>query len=289
MELIFVREFAVLAETCNFQIAADSLSMSQSALSKHMQKLEDELNVSLFDRSRKNVTLNDNGRIFLKHAKELCRIFDECERELAEQEAGQRNRLNVGFIKVLGQYSLIEQLAEFSMQHPDIQMGLFDQNGDQIKARLNSGECDFIFTAKTDEFEDDEFEKKFYRTEKMKVIMPKDHPLAKKECISIDELRYEKFIEHNTSLEHRIFEKLCAGHDIKPNIIARMSNSSTIMQMVSEGMGISVISSGCSEQYRNYSIVRADIMQETSFDIFLVYRRRKMPKAFMEFIEHFSN
>lgn len=287
MELIFVREFAVLAETCNFQIAADSLSMSQSALSKHIQKLEDELNVFLFDRSKKNATLTESGKIFLNYARELCRVYDECESALSDNKVRESQTLNVGFIRILGQYSLIEQLTDFSVQHPDIQMSLFEQNGDQVRARLSSGECDFIFTAKAEDFSDDEFEKVFYKAEQMVVVLPSDHPLAGRESISFEELRYEKLIEHNTSLEKRILAKLCSDYDLKPNITASVSNSSTILRMVSEKMGICIMSSGCAEQYRNYDLARVSMEPSASFDILLVYKRRKLPPAHRAFLESF--
>lgn len=289
MELIFVREFAVLAETCNFQIAADSLSMSQSALSKHIQKLEEELNVQLFDRSKKTVTLNENGQIFLKYARELCRTYDECERALAAKKSIIKNSLNISFIRILGQYDLMEQLTDYSVLHPEIQVSIFETNGDQIKARLSSGECDFIFTAKADEIDRKEYEVMFYCEDHITVVMPKGHHLAGRDIISINDLRNEKFIEHNTSLEHKIFKDLCRDYDLEPNIVASVTSSSTVLHMISEGIGISVMSSGCSDQYANYDLVRAELEPKTAFNIYLVYRRRKLSATDKEFINFFTS
>ena len=65
MDLNYIREFVVLANTCNYMEAAEQLFISQSALSRHIKNLEEELGVSLFDRSTRSVTLNAFGMLFL--------------------------------------------------------------------------------------------------------------------------------------------------------------------------------------------------------------------------------
>lgn len=64
MEISILVEFAKLVETCNFQETADQMNISQSALAKHIHKMEEELNVTLFDRSQRSIQLNEFGQRF---------------------------------------------------------------------------------------------------------------------------------------------------------------------------------------------------------------------------------
>lgn len=65
MEIEYICEFVVLAETCNYMEAADRLFVSQSALSRHIKALEEDLQVQLFDRSTRKVSLSPFGSLFL--------------------------------------------------------------------------------------------------------------------------------------------------------------------------------------------------------------------------------
>ena len=69
MEIEYIKEFVVLAETENYLEAAESLFISQSTLSKHIKIIEKELDVQLFDRTTRKVHLNKYGKMFLKYAK----------------------------------------------------------------------------------------------------------------------------------------------------------------------------------------------------------------------------
>ena len=74
MEIEYIKEFVVLAETENYLEAAESLFISQSTLSKHIKIIEKELDVQLFDRTTRKVHLNKYGKMFLKYAKEISHL-----------------------------------------------------------------------------------------------------------------------------------------------------------------------------------------------------------------------
>lgn len=287
MELIFVREFAVLAETCNFQLAAGSLSMSQSALSKHIQKLEDELGTELFDRSKKTVTLNENGVIFLNYARQLCKIYDECSNVFAARTVKKDNSLNIGFTRILGQHRLVSQLTEFSMSHPNIQLSLFEQKGDQLKSKLSSGECDFVFTAKPEDFDDEEFERALYMNETMKIILPPGHHLSDRTSVTVKDLRHERMIEHSTTMERAFLKKLCEESGVVINIVAAIPSVTSILEMVNDGMGITMMGDGCSGQADDMGLRVIDLEPRVSFGLYLVYLKKRRSRTIREFTEFF--
>jgi len=288
MDLDIIREFTVLAETCNFQTAANSLSLSQSALSKHIRKLEDELDLQLFDRTKRNVVLNENGIIFQQYARELCKNYDELKNALQVKRRQDLDCISVGIYRI-DQFQLIEKLADFCTLHPEVHMNIIDHNRDQMKSKLTSGECDFTFTAEISEFNEEDYDRIVYRTDRMVVLVPASHPFAVKNAIDFRELMSERIIEHCVPLEQQLLSVLCRKYDCKPNITARINYSATIMRMVEQGMGISLISDSCTKHYESHGLVKVPLMPTTSFDIYLVFRRRGMNKAAKAFINYIRN
>ena len=84
MEISVLQEFVSLVETCSFQETAAIMNVSQSALTKHIHKLEEELNLSLFDRSTRNVKLNDFSKDFYPYAKHIIQLHQEALSSLNE-------------------------------------------------------------------------------------------------------------------------------------------------------------------------------------------------------------
>ncbi len=86
MRLEYIREFVTLCDTGKFQKTADTLFVAQSTLSKHMSALEDELGVTLLDRSGRTVTLSTQGKQFLPFARRMLSLQEEYTKALAGSE-----------------------------------------------------------------------------------------------------------------------------------------------------------------------------------------------------------
>ncbi len=77
MDISYIREFMVLSETCNYQSASEQLYLTNSTLSKHIQKMEAELGTPLFERSTRKVTLTNEGKIFQQKCAQILELYDE--------------------------------------------------------------------------------------------------------------------------------------------------------------------------------------------------------------------
>ena len=77
MEMRLLQEFASLVETKSFQITSEYMNISQSTLTKHIQKLENEMGVSLFDRTTRSVKLSEYGSTYYFYAKEMVKLYEE--------------------------------------------------------------------------------------------------------------------------------------------------------------------------------------------------------------------
>ena len=286
MELSILREFTVLAQTCNFQETADHFSMTQSTLSKHIKKLEEELGLELFDRSTRSVKLNAYGIRYLTYAEQICQISDEASADLDAIRQGINSKLRVGMMSLHGIYGPVDTLAEFSRLHPNIKVELVEKDGDALREAVSNGSVDVIFCGEKVSAQD--FRITNYTSDRLTAVLPFNHPLAFYEELTLNQLANEKFIEHKTNLEIRLFNEACEEAGIEPQIITSVYHTSTIMKLIKNGSGICVMSEVCAEAYYNKDIVLIPIVPERSFDINVVTSRKRpaspSTEAFVKYI-----
>lgn len=117
MNIAYIIEFVTLAETCSFSEAADQLFISQSSLSKHVKQLESELNVSLFDRSTRNVVLSPAGDAFLPYAKEFSNLWQGMQKTMSQLGSGEESQLTIGTMNPLKSYRIPNFINQFYQAH----------------------------------------------------------------------------------------------------------------------------------------------------------------------------
>lgn len=287
MDLDILHEFITLAEKCNYQEAASTLVMSQSALSKHISKLEDELGVQLFNRSKRNIILSPCGELFLGYAAQMCALEDESTQALQELHARNSSKLSIGFMRLHGSFGLMETLHDFNVLYPDIEITMIEKTGAQLKTLLAAKKCDFIFGAES--ADNRAFRAIPYKTDNLAVVFPKGHPLAAKSSVMLDELSSEKIVGARMTYEMRLFNALCNEHDFHPNYIASISNASTVLRLVALGYGISVMSKQVARSCNNPDVAIVDLEPTVSFNVCMLsaWESKFTPaaKLFFDFIE----
>ena len=243
MEISILAEFVRLVETCNFQETADQMNISQSALTKHIHKLEEELNVDLFDRSQRSIQLNEYSQRFYPYAKQILRSYEEATAALKEMQEVDKASVTVAYNPLLGQYGVVEILADFSAQFPH--HTLIPMESYNSMELLTNKKCDFAFVSEA-EAEGSNFSKMIYKTDHLAVVMPKDHPLAGNRTVTLDQLEKESFVLHSSHMDtphdetHKFLE-LCQQQNFKPDIIAESHFASTMLHYVKNGKGIAVL------------------------------------------------
>lgn len=278
MDTQYLHEFIVLAELCNFQEAAERLHVSQSALSKHIQKLERELDEPLFERSARAVTLSKYGAAFLDYARQITALGEEARRHLHKIRTADSQRLVVACPPALERYGLVELLAEFRRLYPDTRVESISSI-DPISA-LRAGRCGFAFV-QADLRDAPDIGSVLYQKDYPVAVLPPKHPLASEQTLTMEQLKHERFILYNraqesTTVPQSTLIKLCAAAGFEPNIAMSASFSSTIVSLVSQGLGISVMQRlQVPENAGQVALVRIETTLST--DIQLIYRKSEHP------------
>src|SRR6516164_3543983 len=136
VELRHLRYFVTVGEALNFTRAAARLRMTQPALSRQVQELEDELGVDLFRRSSGGVTLTAEGKLFLTAAREALTHIDESVEQVRALARGEYGELHVGYAPIPTAEILPPALAAFRKAVPRVRLLLHDFSSDEIIAGL---------------------------------------------------------------------------------------------------------------------------------------------------------
>ncbi|AGA77475.1 LysR family transcriptional regulator [Echinicola vietnamensis] len=178
--------FHTVAKRLNFTKAAEELYISQPAVTKHIRQIELHYQVKLFDRQGSKISLTPAGETLFEHAEQIFAIYRDLEFELNHFTKDHRGELRIGASTTIAQYVLPPILAAFHEKFSDIRLSLSTDNTEQIGKALDQGEIDLGIIegqTKQSQFKYTEFTK-----DEILLIARADHPLAKKESLSIPEL-----------------------------------------------------------------------------------------------------
>lgn len=238
MSITKYQVFLTVAACGGFTRAAEELHFTQSGVSHTIAALEKELGVPLFARNRSGVTLTADGRALLPHIQALC---DEA--RLLEQKAQELRGLETGLVRVATFNSVSVQwlpyiLKSFRDLHPHIEFELLSyvENAELEEAVL-SGRADCCFASMPTTQSLDTW---ILHRDQWRVIVPFGHPLAGRDPFPPEALATEPFIYLQEGEDYEVkavFDQL----QIQPNIQYILRDDPSILAMVSNGLGISIL------------------------------------------------
>jgi DNA-binding transcriptional LysR family regulator len=188
MRLEQLQAFLAVAETGNFQQAAQKCGVSQSTISRQVQSLEATVGILLFHRQG-NAKLTLGGDRLLPHAKKICQLWSTAEQELLDLQAGKQTELCVAGIPSACAYQLPPILQKFSKVYPNVQLRVTTLGSDRALKVLKDGLIDIaivmnnpFLTASSEMVVERLYE------EKIQLLLPVTHPLSQKESLTWKDL-----------------------------------------------------------------------------------------------------
>ncbi|UYX55007.1 LysR substrate-binding domain-containing protein [Bacillus thuringiensis] len=261
MDIRKMRYFITVAEELNFSRAAERLMMAQPPLSQEIRKLEEELGVQLFHRTKRMVELTDAGKIFLEGARQTLLQVDRTIKETQLANEGKVGHLIIGFVD--STETVIEILKKFRERFPKIQLILREMTTDQqIKALYEKQiHIGFIRSKQNNEI----LASEVCSEECLKLVLHQDHPLVSLPNISMKSLVDEPFILFPRHFGTNFYDLIISyfwEHGVSLNIVQEAIQMQTIVDLVAAGMGISVVPSSV-ESYKKSGVMYKDIQENT--------------------------
>ncbi len=249
MTLTELRYVVTLARERHFGRAAERCHVSQPTLSVAVKKLEDELGIPLFERSKSSIRVTETGQRIVEQAQ---RVLDQVGviRDMAQDGKSQLSSpLKVGAIYTIGPYLFPHLLPELRRAAPEMPLYIEENYTASLRQKLRQSELDAIIIALP--FEEAEVLTLPLYDEPFVVLLPADHPLAKKEQITGDELAREQLLllgpghcfrdqvlESCPPLVDAVTRRADVG---SPSLVTEGSSLETIRHMVASGLGITVL------------------------------------------------
>ena len=254
-----LKYFITAAETLSFTEAGKLHYISQTAITQHIQSLEDQLGVKLFTRNKKRVYLTPAGEIFYMEAKALLERSKLAVNKARNAADGVSGSLNIGYVK--GQaFSLTGPLIkEFYLHNPSVKFQLFRQAHLDLLMNLEKGKLDFIFNIVYGNTDLTDFSYRRISSDRLYAVLPSGHPYAQLSSIRRYDLREEPFLltkyyeDPSAKKYGHIIPDKYAESGFIPKINGRSTDAETLMILVSAGIGITILPESIVRAFSNTS------------------------------------
>lgn len=240
-----------VCETGNFTRAADALNLTQPAVSQHIKTLEEELGCKLFNRTPLGLKLTQEGETTLKYAKRMLQLNKNLNEDLKSDRNGIKN-LTIGITHTAESNSSTEALANYVLLHENVKIKIITDTADKLCMKLKSYEIDLAFIEGRVSYPS--LKSVMLDTDSLVLAMSTNHPLSKRNSVSIEELKRERMILRSSkSGTGSLFLSSLESQNIhieEFNIIMEIDNIQTIKDLIRRGFGVSVLAkSACLDEY----------------------------------------
>jgi len=240
VELNQLEYFKVLARINHFTQAAQSISVSQPALSRSIAKLEHELGVPLFNRVGKKIKLTQYGQTFLIHIERALQEIANGKQALVNLSEPDQGVVSLSFLHSLGSYLVPVLLSNFKKKYPKIQFNLNQNNSALLTKELIDGDTDLCLCSTPMTTETLGWVS--LCSEELFVIVPSKHPLAKRKSIRLEEIVHEPFITFKPMYGLRVLgDQFFETASIRPKITFEGDEIMTVASLVAANLGVALI------------------------------------------------
>ena len=254
-----LRVFCTVTETKSFSKASEIIHLTQPAVSLQIQALEEVYETKLFDRSSSTVTLTPAGEVLYKYAKEILNLYAQADKDIGEITGLVKGSISIGASTTIGNYMLPSVISEFKAKNPKIKIHLRVGNTKRVVELLNAGNLDLGLV---------EGEVTKYKivsekliSDEMVLIVPTDHPWAKKKDVSVLDIVKEPFIiREEGSGTRQVIEKHLLKRGIttqKMNITTVLGSTEAIKDSVESGSGIAIVSKWAVRREARYGALKS--------------------------------
>lgn len=232
--------FVNLAQTEHMTKSAELLKTSQPRLSYTIHELEKELGVALFEKKGRNIQLTKHGKLYCDFVESALNQLKQGNDFIKNTIDPFKGKINLGFIYTMGS-SIVPMLTkQFLKKFPDVTFNFKQSNSKKLLSDLLKGKVNIAIVSHLFDYPQLEFTPLV--NEKMVVVVPDNHPLAKEKEINLMTLNNEKLVYFGKNSGLRYFlDNLLTKLNIKINPVIEVEEDHTILGFVSQGFGVAIL------------------------------------------------
>ncbi|MDP4582427.1 MAG: LysR family transcriptional regulator [Verrucomicrobiales bacterium] len=234
--------FCDLVETTSFSEAAVRNGISQSAVSQQIRALEERFQVTLLERGRRNFSVTPEGEVFLKAAQNILQAYYSIEQDLGTMRDVVAGPLTISTVYSIGFHELPPYLETFREQFPEVDLQVHYRRSNQVYADVSENLADLGLVAYPQERKGVEIEPAW--KDKLVVICPPNHPLAKRQSLDLKAIDGQRFISFEPDLPTRkAIDGMFTQAGISVKEVVEFDNIETVKRGVLIENAISIVPS----------------------------------------------
>ncbi|WP_164667341.1 LysR family transcriptional regulator [Virgibacillus doumboii] len=240
MDLRQLKYFSTLVEQTTYTRAANTLHISQPSLSAAIKKLENELGITLIDRSSRDLRVTKEGKILYQESKKLLNHYSHVSDEMVRLRQQGPLELSIGLIES-SMFFVPDILTHFKKEYQDVRVSLLETLSlSDVEKALNNFDIHLAITNQYIHKEDIETIPIY--EENLVALIPPTHELSKRETLQISDLEGENFIVCKEGFQtRRDILSAFSKSGVKPNIQFEIERFETGCSLVEDGLGITVV------------------------------------------------
>jgi DNA-binding transcriptional LysR family regulator len=235
-----LNSFLEVAKLQSFSLAAEKLFRTQPAISAQIRLVEQECGEKLFDRSGKKVMLTPAGEILHRYATQMLNLHKEALQSIAELNQTPRGKLYIGANEATCLYVLPKTFAKFKQLYPLVQISIYRNFSHKILQKVHEGAVDLGIVTLPQNADNMEIIPVF--RDDVQAVVPKDHVLARKRSVTVEEFSHYPLILPKTGHTRVMLDRMLRDYRNNVQISMELASVETIKKFVGAGLGISVIS-----------------------------------------------
>ncbi|OMD89761.1 LysR family transcriptional regulator [Paenibacillus odorifer] len=281
MELLQLQYFLAVARLEHMTEAARNLHVTQSSLSKTIQRLEEDLGVPLFDRVGRKLRLNESGSRFLRRTERALFELEQGKQELSDLSSPEHGTLELA---VTTASTLPNILREFRKKRPDIQYHVQMLTTQEMVTLLNRGEVDYCLSSPP--IKGDDIECQIVFIDPILVAVPKGHRLANRSSVTLIELRDEWFVGVKSGYGTRdLIDSVCKSVGFVPKYVYEGDEPARLSTLVEAEIGLAFIPSTARNSREDIQYLQVENHELEREIALLWHRSRYISQAALEFRE----
>lgn len=235
-----LRAFVAVADKASFRAAAEALCLSQPALSRRIDKLEDALGARLLERTTRRVTLTNVGRPFLEQARATLDGLDDAVQRLGDSRAARRGLVTVACVPSAVGQLLPRALRQFASAHPQVRVRVMDESAHTVLAAVLAGDADFGLNFIGVQEPDIDFEP--IGQESYVLVLPRSHAWAARDHIAWAALAGQTMVGLSRQSGNRLLlDHALASLPEHPVVFYEVNHVTGALSLVEAGLGLATL------------------------------------------------
>ena len=254
MELRHLKYFLAVAEELNFTKASEKLFISQPPLSRQIIELEEELQAKLFIRNNKKVELTEAGKYFEKEVKVLFQNLERISIKTKKIATNVSGEFRIAYISSIYSSVISELIKHLKLQFPYVNFKLFEVSTTKQIDALEQGKIEMGIIRSP--IKSPKIQSHLWFQDGFSIVFNKNNIQLKseKEVINLKDETFVFFNKDYAPHYHEVLLELCAFYGFKPKIIHEANNINSIVQLVKNGLGISIVPSNIAKNNQDPEI-----------------------------------